>query len=156
MPDLLSSPGYPGKYRATTPHEGDPTHLILPHWNRWAEGHGEENVPPMDLLVVAFKQAWRKYLSPRRKKFNPNLSAVEWSLTEVSRLCMCWAGKRPDHYGAYAEHSNLANWCQRLPNLESPAPVQSDPLEVVGTEEEERAFLGLTPEPKGGKRAKSR
>lgn len=135
MPDLLSSPGYPGRYRETTPYDGDPTSLIRPILGRWAEGHGEENVPPMYLLVLAYRQAWKKYMSPRRKKFNVGLGAMEWSLTEVNRLCMCWVGRRPDHYGAYADHANLASWCQREAKVKPsqvPTPAVAQPANDVG------------------------
>lgn len=162
-PKLLRTEGRPGTYTETvcTLTDAEIANLLVPLRAFWVGGHREENVPPMPLLVLAFRNAWKHYAGPRRKMYHPGFHAREWSMSDVHLLCLCWATQRPDMKGAWLQHKELANWTARkvlvppsalptqappkprvtLPSLPPPPPVLVVPV-VESPEGADTAFVG--------------
>ena len=116
-------------YAAITPDvrtDEDVSLLILPIRERFTTLHAD--APPMESLLLVYRQAWMHFNSPRRKKHNPHLRAQTWALVDVRRCCECWAGKRADATGAWQQHQNIADFRNRLVKLhigDSPVAVAS-------------------------------
>lgn len=123
MPALLRSPGYPGTYSPTvcTLTDAEILARIEGTVTFWAKSHPNK-MPPTDLLVLAYRNAWTHFMSPRRKRLNPRHDARDWANMEVSRLCAVWISQRPDREGAWSMHLPVANWVtHEIPTEAKPA-----------------------------------
>lgn len=121
-------------YAAITPDtrtDDEVISLIEPIRERFTSLHAD--APPMESLLLVYRQAWMHYNSPRRKKHNPHLRAQTWALVDVRRCCECWAGKRADSTGAWQQHNNIADFRNRAVKLHigDTPPVGATPPPVI-------------------------
>ena len=117
-PVLLHCEGVPGRQYVATAcamTDAEIEVYVKPMRDFWIRGHGEANVPPTYLLVLAFRSAWKHFAGPRRKLYHPGLPAKNWAMEELHLLCMCWVARRPDSKGTWRQHQEIANWPRRLP-----------------------------------------
>lgn len=110
--------------------------LIESTITRW---HAHPSLPPMEVLLAVYKEAWKHHKGPRRKRRTPNLFPDKWALQEVGRVCEVWVSGRRDPFGAWQQYAHIAAFDTRTihevpPEAPPPAPLPP-PAPVVAEPE---------------------
>lgn len=97
--------------------------LIESTITRW---RSHPSLPPMDVLLRVYKEAWMHHKGPRRKRRTPNLFPDKWALQEVGRVCEVWVSGRRDAFGAWQQYAHIAAFDTHVIH-EDTAPVPPPP-----------------------------
>lgn len=110
--------------------------LIESTLTRW---RAHPSLPPMEVLLAVYKEAWKHHKGPRRRRRTPNLFPDKWALQEVGRVCEVWVSGRRDPFGAWQQYAHIAAFDTRtihavLPEAPPPVPTPPPPAPVVEPE----------------------
>lgn len=89
------------------------------------------SLPPMEVLLAVYKEAWRHHKGPRRRRRTPNLFPDKWALQEVGRVCEVWVSGRRDAFGAWQQYAHIAAFDTRTVHAALPAAPPPPPPVVV-------------------------